>query len=61
MITTLMNPELTSPTTEEEVRKALFMMHPKKVSGFDGITTLFFQLSLQVIKRDLLDLINDFL
>ena len=29
--------------TEEEVRQALFMMHPEKASGPDGMTALFFQ------------------
>ena len=38
-----MNQMLLRRATEEEVRQALFMMHPEKAPGPDGMTALFFQ------------------
>ncbi|CAA7041844.1 unnamed protein product [Microthlaspi erraticum] len=52
---------LTKPATEEEVRSALFLMHPEKAPGPDGMTALFFQRSWPIIKMDILRFINDFL
>ena len=46
-----MNQGLLRTTTEEEVRQALFMMHPEKAAGPDGMTALFFQHSWHVIKK----------
>ena len=37
------------------------MMHPEKALGPDGMTALFFQHSWHIIKRDLVDLVNNFL
>jgi len=37
------------------------MMHPEKAPGPDGITTLFFQHSWHIIKKDLVDMVNNFL
>ena len=48
-------------TTEEEVRQALFMMHPEKAPGSDGMTALFFQHSWHVIKKDVVEMVNNFL
>lgn len=42
-ITPQMNQRLVRLATEEEVRQALFMMHPEKAPGPDGMTALFFQ------------------
>ena len=47
--------------TEEEVQQDLFMMHPEKAPGPDGMTTLFFQHSLHVIKKDVVEMVNNFL
>ncbi|KAF8105858.1 hypothetical protein N665_0153s0019 [Sinapis alba] len=41
-ITHQMNQRLLRLATEEEVRIALFMMHPEKAPGPDGMTALFF-------------------
>lgn len=56
-----MNEGLTVIATEKEVHKTFFMMHPKKVPRADGMTALFFQRSWQVIKSDLVELVNNFL
>ena len=47
--------------TEEEVKDALFMMHPEKAPGPDGMTTFFFQDSWHIIKNDLVEMVNNFL
>ena len=60
-ITPQMNQRLVRLATEEEVRQALFMMHPEKAPGPDGMTALFFQHSWHIIKTDLLEMVNDFL
>lgn len=43
------------------MRQALFMMHPEKAPGLDGMTTLFFQRAWHIIKKDLLEMVNNFL
>ncbi|KAG7548646.1 Reverse transcriptase domain [Arabidopsis suecica] len=60
-ITDQTNEFLTAPATECEVRAALFMMHPEKAPGPDGMTALFFQKAWVTIKTDLLILVNSFL
>ena len=56
-----MNQLLLRVATEEEVRQALFMMHSEKAPGPDGMTTLFFQHSWHVIKKDVVEMVNNFL
>ncbi|XP_048633068.1 uncharacterized protein LOC125607235 [Brassica napus] len=53
-----MNLMLLRVATEEEVRQALFMMHPEKAPGPDGMTALFFKHSWNVIKKDVVELAN---
>ena len=60
-ITPQMNQQLLRIATEDEVREALFMMHPEKAPGPDGMTALFFQHSWYIIKRDLVKMVIDFL
>ena len=60
-ITPQMNQQLVTIATEEEVREALFMMHPEKAPGPDGMTTLSFQHSWHIIKSDLVDMVTNFL
>ncbi|KAG7578757.1 Ribonuclease H-like superfamily [Arabidopsis thaliana x Arabidopsis arenosa] len=61
LITDQINDFLIAPATEGEVRAALFMMHPEKAPGPDGMTALFFQKAWATIKVDLLCLVNSFL
>ena len=56
-----MNQRLIRIATEDEVWHALFMMHPEKTNGPDGMTVLFFQHSWYIIKKDLVELVNNFL
>ncbi|CAA7054921.1 unnamed protein product [Microthlaspi erraticum] len=53
-VTPLENNVLTRQATETEVREALFMMHPEKAPGPDGMTTLFFQRSWHIVKEEVL-------
>jgi len=43
-ITPQMNQRLLRVATESEVKEALFMMHPEKAPGPDGMTALFFSI-----------------
>ena len=56
-----MNQLLLRITIEDEVREALFMMHPEKSLGPDSMTALFFQHSWHIIKNDLVEMVNNFL
>ena len=56
-----MNQRRLRVATENEVREALFMMHPEKAPGPDGMTTLFFQHSWHIIKKDMVDMVKIFL
>ena len=60
-ITPQMNNGLLRLATEEEVRQTLFMMHPEKAPGPDGMTALFFQHAWHIIKSDLVETVNNFL
>ncbi|XP_010506884.1 PREDICTED: uncharacterized protein LOC104783422 [Camelina sativa] len=60
VITAEANAQLTARVTESEVRAALFMMHPDKAPGPDGMTALFYQKAWQIVKGDLVSLVNGF-
>ena len=60
-ITFQMNQRLLRIAMEDEVRHALFMMHLDKAQRPDGMTTLFFQHSWHIIKKDLVEMVNNFL
>lgn len=61
LITGQLNESLTATTTEDEVRKVLCLMNLEKAPGADGMTTLFFQRSWNIVKTDILNLVNGFL
>lgn len=47
-----MNRTLLMPFSGEEVHKALFQMHPSKLSGPDGLSPFFFQKFWHIVGRD---------
>ncbi|CAA7045965.1 unnamed protein product [Microthlaspi erraticum] len=61
VITDNMNETLTKPVTENEVKDALFAMHPEKTPGPDGMTALFYQKFWDILKQDITRMVNEFL
>ncbi|CAA7014948.1 unnamed protein product [Microthlaspi erraticum] len=61
IITDTMNEALTRPVTENEVKIALFAMHPEKAPGLDGMTALFYQKFWDLLKEDIVRMVNEFL
>ena len=60
VITRQMNQRLVRPVSEEEVRKAVFSLHPNKAPGPDGMTPIFFQQFWNTIKFDLINAVSSF-
>ncbi|XP_060959188.1 uncharacterized protein LOC133030459 [Cannabis sativa] len=54
------NEELSKPVSEEEVRKAVFQMHPDKSPGPDGMTPAFYQKCWQIVKWDVTRTVQHF-
>ena len=54
-----MNTRLVSPPTGEEVREALFSMHPNKAPGIDGLHALFFQKFWHILGADIILFVQD--
>ena len=52
VVTPDMNHTLLQPYTAEEVKWALFQMHPSKSPGSDGMSPFFFQKYWHIIGRD---------
>ena len=52
-VTDEMNSTLTTAYSQEEVKKALFMMHPDKSPGPDGFTAGFYQRHWELIGNDI--------
>ena len=51
-VTPHMNESLTYPYTTNEVRLALFQMHPSKSPGPDGMSPFFFQKYWHIVGND---------
>lgn len=56
-----MNSKLSEPYTGEEIRLALFQMHPDKAPGIDGFSALFYQKFWELIKDDIYAEVLNFL
>ena len=54
------NTLLTRPFTEEEVNKVVFSMHPDSAPGPDGFSIAFYHGCWEIIKQDLMNMVNDF-
>lgn len=46
--------------TEEEVKAAIYYMHPDKALGPDGMTPAFFQRNWGVVGKEVVQLVKDF-
>ena len=61
-IPSLISPEekirLESPILEEEVKKAIWSLHPDKAPGPDGFPICFYRSFWSLIKKDLMHLIS---
>uniref|UniRef100_A0A803NFH1 Reverse transcriptase domain-containing protein n=1 Tax=Cannabis sativa TaxID=3483 RepID=A0A803NFH1_CANSA len=55
-----MNLELGQPIVEEEVKKAVFQMHPDKSPGPDGMTPAFYQKCWPIVKHDVIHCVRKF-
>ena len=56
-VTPHMNESLTRPYTADEVRLALFQMHPSKSLGSDGMSHFFFQKYWHIVGNDVTEAI----
>lgn len=54
------NRELIRGVTEEEVKRAIFQMHPDKAPGPDGMTPAFFQKHWSVVGKEVVNMVRDF-
>lgn len=61
VISEVSNARLTEPYTEEEVRRALFQMHPEKAPGVDGFSAMFYHKFWGLIKDDVCSVVLNFL
>lgn len=53
--------ELKAPVTKCEVQLAMFVMHHENALGLDGMTALFYQFFWDIVKSDLIYLVNEFI
>lgn len=60
-ITPKQNWELLKQITMEEVKQAIFEMHPDKSPGPDGLTPAFFKKSRDIIGSDIVELVERFM
>ena len=52
LVTPNMNQQLLQPYTLEEIKRALFQMHPSKSPGPDGMSPFFFQKYWHIVGND---------
>lgn len=57
---TAQNEELMRPIVEEEVKEALFQIHPDKSPGPDGMTPDFFQKYWEIVGSDVVEMVRHF-
>jgi carbamoylphosphate synthase small subunit len=61
VVTPELNADLLLPFSPDEVKMALFQMHPSKAPGPDGMTALFFQKYWHIVGKDVINAVLDFL
>ncbi|KAM6545103.1 hypothetical protein CsatB_025839 [Cannabis sativa] len=59
-ISCVQNEELLTPVSEDEVRSALFQMHPDKSPGPDGMTPAFYQKHWSIVGADVVQFVREF-
>ncbi|XP_074336782.1 uncharacterized protein LOC141673954 [Apium graveolens] len=59
-ITAEQNCELLKEISEDEVKEALFQMHPDKSPGPDGMTPAFYQKHWAIVGTDVVSMVKDF-
>lgn len=59
-ISVVQNERLLAAVSEEEVKRALFQMHPDKSPGPDGRTPAFYQKNWKTVGRDVVELVRKF-
>lgn len=59
VVTLDMNNTLLADFTQDEVKRALFQMHPTKTSGLDDMNPLFFQKYWHIIGTDISNAVLD--
>lgn len=59
-VTTEQNEGLIKIPSAEEIKKALFSIHPEKAPGPDGFSACLFQLNWEVVGRDMVKEVEDF-
>ena len=57
VVTRTMNNSLLEPYTPEEVRRALFQMHPSKSLGPNGMSPFFFQKYWHIVRHDVSEVV----
>jgi hypothetical protein len=60
-VTQRMNDVLLAPFTSEEIRSALFQMHPTKAPGPDGMNAMFYQKFWHIVGDDVTNAVLEFL
>lgn len=54
------NNQLIKPISSEEVKDAVFSMHPEKAPGYDGLNPAFYQAFWNVVERDVVEFCRKF-
>ena len=52
-----LNQNLLQPYTPDEIKRALFQMHPSKSPGLDGMSPFFFQKYWNIVERDVTEVV----
>lgn len=60
-ITESENGELLMPVTNDEVKEAMFAMHPDKACGPDGLNPAFFQVFWSIMEKDVIKFCQNFM
>lgn len=59
-VSDVQNQELLKPIEEEQVKKALFQMHPDKSPGPDGMSPTFYQKYWKIVGKDVVEYVRNF-